>query len=202
MARHEQTLTVIIINIVFVSLLTILSIADNFCVMYVIKKFKILRTITNYFIASLPLHDFLYTLLGSTSIISTTVSKEWMLGGFYCNSIGVNNTLFLTTSITTLVATSVNRYIAVSRSFRVSTIYTLTNTIFVIVMIWFMSVLFSAPPLFGWSNFTPGSNFCVIDTRKHQSYAIMLAATYYISPAILEPIWSYEIFKVLKMRRR
>ena len=171
MARHEQTLTVIIINKVFVSLFTILSIADNFCVMYAIKKFKVLRTIPNYFIASLPLHNFSCTLLGSTSIISTTVSKEWMLGGFYCNCIGVNNTSFLTASIKTLVAISVNRYIAVSRSFRVITIYTPRNTIFVAVMIWFVSVLFSALPLVGWSNFTPGSNFCVIDTRKHQSYA-------------------------------
>ena len=185
MARHKQTLTIIFIKAVFMSLFTILSIVENFFVMYAIKKIKNLRTVPNYFIASLTLADFLYAVFRSTSIIATTVSKEWMLGGFYCNFIGVTNNLFLTTSITTLVAISVNRYIAVSRPFHVRTVCTHRNTIFIIVMIWFAFLLFSAPPLFGWSDFISGSNFCIIDARKHPSYTIMMAATHYISPAIL-----------------
>ena len=102
MARHEQTLPIIIIKTLFVSVFTILSIIENLCVMYAIKKFKTLQTVPNYFIASLSLADFLYAVFGSTSIIATTVSKEWVLGGFYCNFIGVTNTLFLTASIATL----------------------------------------------------------------------------------------------------
>ena len=202
MAIHEQAFPIIIVKTVFVSLFTILSIVENFCVLYAIKKFKTLRTVPNYFIASLSLADFLYAIFGSTSIISTTVSKEWVLGGFYCNFIGVTNTLFLTTSITTLLAISVNRYVAVSRPFRVITIYTHRNTVFIIVMIWFVSLLFSVPPLFGWSNFVPGSSFCVFNTRKHPSYIIMLVTTHYISPAILQPICYYKIYKVLKMRHK
>ena len=202
MAISEQALPIIIVKTVFVSLFTILSIVENFCVLFAIIKFKTLRTVPNYFIASLSLADFLYAIFGSTSIISTTVSKEWVLGGFYCNFIGVTNTLFLTTSITTLLAISVNRYVAVSRPFRVITIYTRRNTVFIIVMIWFVSLLFSVPPLFGWSNFIPGSSFCVFDTRKHPSYIIMLVTTYYISPAILQPICYYKIYKVLKMRHK
>ena len=69
-------------------------------------------------------------------------------------------------------------------------------------MIWFVSLLFSAPPLFGWSNFIPGSNFCVIDTRKHPSYTIMLTATHYISLAILQPICYYKIYQILKKRHK
>ena len=202
MARHEQTLPIIIIKTLFVSVFTILSIIENLCVMYAIKKFKTLQTVPNYFIASLSLADFLYAVFGSTSIIATTVSKEWVLGGFYCNFIGVTNTLFLTASIATLAAISVNRYIAVSRPFRVITIYTNRNTILIIVIIWFISLLFSAPPLFGWSNYVPGSSLCVFDTRKHPSYTIMLGATYYISPAILQPTCYYKIYKVLKMRHK
>ena len=202
MARHEQGLPIITIKTLFVSLFTILSIVENLCVMYAIKKFKTLQTVPNYFIASLSLADFLYAVFGSTSIIATTVSKEWVLGGFYCNFIGVTNTLFLTASIATLAAISVNRYIAVSRPFRVITIYAHRNTILIIVIIWSVSLLFSAPPLFGWSNFVPGSSLCVFDTRKHPSYAIVLAATYYISPAILQPICYYKIYRVLKIRHK
>ena len=202
MAISEQALPIIIVKTVFVSLFTILSIVENFCVLFAIIKFKTLRTVPNYFIASLSLADFLYAIFGSTSIIATTVSKDWVLGGFYCNFIGITNTLFCTTSITTLVAISVNRYIAVSRPFQVIRIYTFRNTIFIIVMIWFVSLLFSAPPLFGWSNFIPGSNFCVIDTRQHSSYTIMLTATHYISPAILQPICYYKIYQILKTRHK
>ena len=202
MARHEQTLPIIIIQTLFVSLLTILSIIENFCVLYAIKRFKTLRTVPNYFIASLSLADFLYAVFGSTSVIATTVSKEWVLGGFYCNFIGVTNTLFLTVSITTLAAISVNRYIAVSRPFHVITIYTHRNTIFIIVIIWFVSLLFSAPPLFGWSNFVPVSSLCVYDTTKHPSYTIMLAVTYYICPAIIQPVCYYKIYKVLRTRQK
>ena len=202
MARHEQTLPIIITKTVFVSFITILSIVENFCVLYAIKRFKTLRTVPNYFIASLSLADFLYPIFGSPSMIATTISKEWVLGDFYCNVIGIINTLSCTASITTLVAISVNRYIAVSRPFRIVRIYTFTNTILIIIMIWFASLLFSAPPLFGWSNFTPGSNFCVIDARIHPSYTIMLTVTHYISPAILQPICYYKIYKILKMRNK
>ena len=202
MARHEQTLPIIITKTVFVSFITILSIVENFCVLYAIKRFKTLRTVPNYFIASLSLADFLYPIFGSPSMIATTISKEWVLGDFYCNVIGVINTLSCTASITTLVAISVNRYIAVSKPFRVVRIYTFRNTILVIIMIWFTSLLFSAPPLFGWSNFKPSSDFCVIDARIHPSYTIMLTVTHYISPAILQPICYYKIYKILKMRNK
>ena len=202
MARHEQTLPIIITKTVFVSFFTILSIVENFCVLYAIKRFKTLRTVPNYLIASLSLADFLYAIFGSTSMIATTISKEWVLGDFYCNVIGIINTLSCTASITTLVAISVNRYIAVSRPFRVVRIYTFRNTLSVIIMIWFVSLLFSAPPLFGWSNFTPGSNFCVIDARIHPSYTIILTVTHYISPAILQPICYYKIYKILKQRNK
>ena len=202
MARHEQTLPIIITKTVFVSFFTILSIVENFCVLYAIKRFKTLRTVPNYFIASLSLADVLYAIFGSPSMIATTISKGWVLGDFYCNVIGIINTLSCTASITTLVAISVNRYIAVSRPFRIIRIYTFRNTILIIIMIWFASLLFSAPPLFGWSNFTPGSNFCVIDARIHPSYTIMLTVTHYISPAILQPICYYKIYKILKMRNK
>ena len=202
MARHEQTLPIIITKTVFVSFFTILSIVENFCVLYAIKRFKTLRTAPNYFIASLSLADVLYAIFGSPSMIATTISKGWVLGDFYCNVIGIINTLSCTASITTLVAISVNRYIAVSRPFRIIRIYTFRNTILIIIMIWFASLLFSAPPLFGWSNFTPGSNFCVIDARIHPSYTIMLTVTHYISPAILQPICYYKIYKILKMRNK
>ena len=201
MAGHEVTLPIIIVKTLFVSLFTILSMTENFCVLYAIKKFKILRTVPNYFIASLSLADFLYATFGSTAIIATTVSKEWVLGGFYCDFIGVTNTLFCTTSVTTLVIISVNRYIAVSKPFHVAKIYTSRKCLFMILMTWFISFLFSAPPLFGWSNFVPGTSFCVINTRKHPSYTIMLAVTYYISPAILQPTFYFKIYKILKLNR-
>ena len=175
--------------------------AENFCVLYAIKRFKILRTVPNYFIANLSLADFLYATFGSTAIIATTVSKEWVLGGFYCDFIGVTNTLFCTTSITTLVIISVNRYIAVSKRFHVAKIYTSRKCLFMILMIWLTSFLFSVPPLFGWSNVVPGTSFCVINTRKHTSYTIMLAVTYYISPAILQPVFYFKIYKIFKLNR-
>ena len=202
MARNEQTLPILITKIVFVSFFTILSIVENFCVLYALKRFKSLRTVPNYFIASLSLADFLYAIFGSPSMIATTISKEWVLGDFYCNVVGIINALSGTASITTLVVISVNRYVAVSRPFRVARIYTFRNTVLVIIMIWFVSLLFSAPPLFGWSNFTPGSNYCVINARTHPSYAIMLAVTHYICPAILQPIFYYKIYKILKMRNK
>ena len=68
-------------------------------------------------------------------------------------------------------------------------------------MIWFISFLFSAPPLFEWSNFIPGTSFCVINTRKHPSYIIMLTVAYCISPAILQPIFHFKIYKIFKLNR-
>ena len=200
MTDQEHSLPIIVIKTVFVSLFITLSVVENVCVLFAIKKFKNLRTVPNYFIASLSLADFLYAIFGGTSIVVTTVSKEWVLGVPYCDFIGITNTLFCTASIATLVAISVNRYIAVSKPFQVAKICTSRNTLFTIIMIWLVSFLFSAPPLIGWSDFIPGSNYCIIDIRTHPSYTIMLTATYYISPAILQPIFYFKIYKILKMR--
>ena len=71
MATPEQRLPIIITKTVFVGFFTILSIFENFCVLYAIKRFKTLQTVPNYFIASLSLADFLYAVFGSPSMIVT-----------------------------------------------------------------------------------------------------------------------------------
>ena len=53
-------------------------------------------------------------------MIATTVSKEWVLGDFYCNVTGIINTLSYTASITTLVATLDIRYFLIKND----TVYT------------------------------------------------------------------------------
>ena len=201
MIDSETYLSVIATKSVFVCLFILFSIVGNLSVLCAIFKYSYLQMVPNYFIASLAAADLLYSVFGATSVVITTVARKWILGDIYCGFIGVTNTWFCTTSIWTLVAISFNRHFAVNKPFKINKIYTLKRTIIIISLIWVLAFLVSIPPLFGWSEFVKGSNFCVINSRKDISYSIILICTNFIIPGLTLPIIYIKIYNTLKKQK-
>jgi len=196
MVANETTLPNIIVKTFFVSLIMVLSITGNLSVLYVVIKNKKLHTAPNYFVCNLALADILYSMIGGTSIVITTVNKRWVLGEFVCDLTGLTNTVFLTSSIWTLIAISVNRYLAIKKPFQINSIYTTKRTFYLILSIWIGALLLSFPPLIGWSEFTSGLNYCTVNSKKHFSYSVVILAVNYIIPSIALVILYTCIFKM------
>jgi len=198
MAEAELDTPAIIAKTFFVSLFMILSITGNISVIHVVKKHKKLQSVTNYFVCSLATSDILYTIFGGSSMIATTVEKRWVFGSFYCHFIGTLNTLVLTASLWTLVAIAVNRYLAIKKPFEINKIYTTKRTIIIIVSIWLGAFAISIPPVFGWSKFTVENNFCIVNSKKHFSYTMLLFFTNFIVPSISLVTLYACIYKLIK----
>ena len=194
----SESLPIILIKSIFVCFFIVTAVIGNISVMYVILRFKSLQTIPHYFIASLALTDLLYALFGSTSMVITTIAQDWVLGLTYCEFIGATNTWFTTSSVWTLVAISVNRFVAVSRPFNINNVFTVKLVSLIITLIWLCAFLISIPPLFGWSEFVPSNEVCVIHTRRHISYCIVLGVTNYMIPALTLTILYFKIYLALR----
>lgn len=188
----------IIVKTFFVFLFMLLSVTGNLSVLYVVAKNKSLRTVPNYFVCSLSIADLLYAIFGVSSIIITTIHKKWVLGDFLCSFVGTTNVLFCTVSIWTLVAISFNRYIAVSKPLRVKQIFTSRRTILLILTIWVVALALSVLPLFGWSRFIAGDNFCLLDGRKDIGYSMLLVLTNYVFTSVSLVTIYIKIFKTIK----
>lgn len=197
MANNEYSLSIIIVKSTFLCAFIICAISCNLSVLYVIKRYTYLQTVPNYFVATLAVTDLFYAVFGCTSIVITTIAKEWLLGYHYCNFIGLTNAWFCTVSIWTLIAISINRYIALLKPFRVDKIFTAKRTVLIITGIWLLAFLFSVPPLFGWSKFIAGTNYCTLDASKNKSYAIILIFSNYVIPGIVLPYIYLKMHKII-----
>lgn len=122
----------------------ILAVGSNLLVLTAIYKFSSLRTISNFFIASLALADTLVGMLmdpvyASIFIVDATennhplrIAEHW---------------LWLQTTVTssfTLTAVSIERHIAVTKCFRYSAIVTVKRCIYGIASIWVFSILYAS----------------------------------------------------------
>ena len=80
----------------------------------------------------------------------------------------------------------------------VKRVYTKRRTFMMIAGIWLFAFSISAPPLFGWSQFVAGTNFCTVDGRKNMSYSIFLLMTDYFFPFLFLSGLYLRIFFLLK----
>ncbi|XP_061890909.1 G-protein coupled receptor 135 [Entelurus aequoreus] len=95
----------------------LLSSLGNFAVLVVIVKHRQLQTVTNAFIMSLSLSDFLTAVLCLPFSFVMLFSKDgvWMFGDCFCVLNGVFNTCFGIASALTMTLISFDRYYAIVR---------------------------------------------------------------------------------------
>jgi len=134
-------------------------------------------------------------------ILVTTICEKWVLGDFLCKVNGLLNSLFCTASIWTLVMISINRYLSVAKAHDIKKIYTARKTYVIIGGVWIFSFLLSMPPLFGWSEFVPGSNFCTVNGKSGLSYGVLLIFMDYFFPLLLLAGLYLRIFCLLRQNK-
>jgi len=194
----EQNIVIIAIKSFFLCLFIIIAVVGNCSVLYVIRHYKKLKTIPNLFVFNLAIADLLFALTGMPMILVTTIAKGWILGGFLCNVSGFLNTFTCTTSIWTLVMISLHRYFAVAKASEIKRIYTRRRTYIILALVWLFAFAISIPPVFGWSKFIAGSNFCTIDGKSSMSYSVFVLALDYFIPFFIMVGLYITIFVLLR----
>lgn len=138
-------------------------------------KFKVLRRKCNIMVLNLALTDLL---VGSVvlpyEITSYTVPQMATIR-HWCILRYMFFTLLLMTSIMTLLAISVERYIAIVHSMHSRQLITGRRIVCVIVMMWIINIAFSVSPIFGWNKWQTGV-VCLIHNVLTRNYRLIMYA--------------------------
>lgn len=92
----------------------IFALLGNGIVCYIVQSTPRMRTVTNYFIANLALGDILMSLFCvPSSFISQYILNYWPFGIVLCHFVNYSQVVSVLVSAYTLVAISIDRYIAI-----------------------------------------------------------------------------------------
>ena len=137
----------------------ILAVVGNSLVLVAYARSTRLQIVTNYFIVSLAVADFLVGLLGVPFALLT---QEGQPHNFHGCLIMLTFLLWLcATSTFSLIGVTVDRYIAVAYPLQYPAIMTSQRALFTIIGSWILAGLVGFLPVFGWNLGEPPEPRCI-----------------------------------------
>ncbi|KAK3712741.1 hypothetical protein QZH41_003349 [Actinostola sp. cb2023] len=185
---------------IFPLLVALLIIMTNGWVILLVFKHKILRTITNYILCSLAFSDLLTGLLSIPLFVTCNIVRT----AAPCLT---SDVLLKFTSISTvahLLAVTMDRYLAIMRSLRYSSIMTKGRAFFSLGFIWTTSAILSLIH-FSWTNPTTHdvkSKPTQTELDNEVRYDVFCLIAYFIVP-LLFMIYAYGhiFYQVVRQRK-
>lgn len=184
---------VVIVPVVF-GCIFLLGIVGNTLVITVIGKIKSRRSrsTTNIFILNLSIADLTFLLFCVPFQATIYSLPEWIFGAFMCKFVHYFVTVSMLVSIFTLVAMSIDRYIAVVHSKKSPCIRNKRNALIGVCIIWVLSVVFSIPialqQILTGHPEAPNSTFCWeiwTDIPAKRTYKVSILVIGYLLPLCL-----------------
>ncbi|CAL4091170.1 unnamed protein product, partial [Meganyctiphanes norvegica] len=143
------TWEIILITIV-VTAAMIVVVVGNMLVIIAIATEKTLKNLTNWFIASLAVSDFLLGLIIMPFSLANLLMGYWMFGELWCEFHAAIDVLLCTASINNICLISLDRYWSITHAVAYLKKRTPERAAVMIVSVWVFSGLVSIPPLLGW----------------------------------------------------
>lgn len=185
----------------FSAILIITAFSGNFLVCLAIKNNTKLRTVPNYYIASLALADMLMSLFGMPLTFATLIADGWILGEALCQYQGYVGTVLGIASLLIITLTAVNRYFRIVRVRQYSKYYTTKNAILSIVLAWSLALI-SPIPYFAIGNrfrFHPGKAMCFFDLDNSDIvYSVSTIICFVMFPFAVIAVCYYKVFRTVR----
>ncbi|KAL4004852.1 cyclic nucleotide gated channel beta 1 [Sarotherodon galilaeus] len=146
------------LNLVYIGLelvIACLSVAGNVLVCWSVCLNSNLQSITNFFVVSLAIADIAVGLLAIPFAIA--ISTGFCANFYGCLFIACFVLVLTQSSIFSLLAIAVDRYIAIKNPLRYNSLVTGKRAKGIIALCWVLSVGIGLTPMFGWN--TGGENF-------------------------------------------
>lgn len=188
---------VVIVPVLF-GLIFLLGMVGNTLVLVVLGRLRPggrpSRSATNIFILNLSIADFSFLLFCVPFQATIYSLPEWIFGAFFCKWVHYLAMATMLVSIFTLVAMSVDRYIAVVHAKRSSCIRSKRNAALGVGVIWLLSLLIAIPvaqhqALMSGHQQAPNSSFCwehwADGSTAKQMYKITILLVGYLLPLVL-----------------
>ncbi|XP_063706203.1 probable G-protein coupled receptor No18 [Culicoides brevitarsis] len=144
-----------IVLIICFCLFIIITVIGNTLVILSVITTRRLRTVTNCFVMSLAVADWLVGLFVMPPAVLLYVTGTWGLGWILCDIWISLDVLLCTASILSLCAISIDRYLAVTQPLNYSRRRRSKRlALTMILVVWVLALAITCPPLIGW--YEPG----------------------------------------------
>lgn len=184
------------------SLLVILTaFTGNLLVCSAIKRNRNLRTIPNYYIASLALADMLMALLGMPLTFVNLVADGWILGGALCQYQGFVGTVLGIVSLLNITQLALNRYFKIVRVQEYLKYYKTKTAVVSIVLAWSLALVSPIPYLAIGNRFRfhPGKALCFFDLdNTNIYYAVSTIVCFAVIPFGVTAVCYYKVFRTVR----
>lgn len=195
-------LPVLVLICIVLSILILVTIIGNVFVISAVCLERSLRGVSNYLILSLAVTDLMVAVLVMPLSLVNEISIHWFLGNEVCYLWISMDVLCCTSSILHLVAISLDRYWGVSNIDYIRR-RCARQIIFMVVVVWIVSVMISIPPLFGWkdpNNIPEKDGVCMIS--QDLGYTLFSTIGAFYCPLILMVILNLKIYITARSRIR
>ncbi|XP_040200937.1 neuropeptide Y receptor type 2-like [Rana temporaria] len=190
MMDSTNILGVQVILITAYSLIILLGLVGNSLVIYMIVKYKNMRTVTNYFIANLALADLMVDSLCLPFTLVYTLLDEWKFGLVLCHLFPYAQAMSVNVSTLTLIVIALDRYWCIV--FHLSSRISKKFSFLIITITWVAASIFAIPlAIFREYRFEdlPTINLTItVCTEKWPSNNSRDAAIYSVSMLLLQYI--------------
>lgn len=184
---------------ILISVIMFFIVFGNLLVVIAIFTDRTLKTTQNWFIASLAVADFLLGLVIMPFSLANEMMGYWYFGRVWCDLWKAIDVLLCTASILSICLISLDRYWSITRAVKYSRQRTGTRAALMIFAVWFLSAVICVPPLIGWKNPLPVSDYplCLLsDDIGYVLYSTM--GSFYIPCVIMVFVY----FKIYLAARR
>ncbi|KAL4231346.1 Alpha-2B adrenergic receptor [Mactra antiquata] len=189
----------IILTSILLSVIMFVIVFGNLLVVIAICTDKTLKTTQNWFLASLSVADFLLGLVIMPFSLANEMMGYWYFGKIWCDLWKAIDVLLCTASILSICLISLDRYWSITRAITYSRQRTPTRAALMITAVWLLSAVICVPPLIGWKNPLPVTEYplCLLsDDIGYVLYSTM--GSFYIPCVIMVFVY----FKIYLAARR
>uniref|UniRef100_A0A8D2L3J4 G-protein coupled receptors family 1 profile domain-containing protein n=1 Tax=Varanus komodoensis TaxID=61221 RepID=A0A8D2L3J4_VARKO len=127
---------------------------NNLLVLVLFCRNKVLRSPINLLLMNISVSDLMVCIVGTPFSFAASTQGRWLIGAAGCVWYGFVNTFFGTVSLISLAVLSYERYFTMMGTTEADA--TNYKKIWMgILLSWMYSLIWSLPPLFGWSSYGP-----------------------------------------------
>ncbi|XP_064206708.1 pinopsin-like [Anguilla rostrata] len=188
---------------VFLGFILVFGFLSNFLVLLVFARFQALRTPINLILVNICVSDMLVCIFGTPFSFAASLYGRWLLGHHGCKWYGFANALFGIVSLVSLATLSYERYTAVlcptkadASDFRKARLSVGGS--------WLYSLVWTVPPLLGWSSYGPEGPGTTCSVQWHHpsasstSYVVSLFVFCLFLPLLLMVVCYSRILLVIR----
>ncbi|XP_055463981.1 melanopsin [Psammomys obesus] len=176
----------------------------NLTVIYTFCRNRGLRTPSNMFIINLAVSDFLMSFTQAPVFFASSLYKKWLFGEAGCEFYAFCGAVFGITSMITLTAIALDRYLVITRPLATIRMGSKRRTALILLGVWLYALAWSLPPFFGWSAYVPEGllTSCSWDymtfTPRVRAYTMLLFCFVFFLPLLIIIGCYVFIFKAIR----